>query len=427
MKNRFNFIAIFLLFIINANAQGWKATGALAATGSPYYLTGATNVGNDVFALSYDQNLVYSSDLGVTWSAPKKTNLTGKAWYILGIENRLYISTKANTYDNELHYSTDKGLTWKLDTVGLPLNIVKSGKDAMNLIYMGNGYVLAHNYAKAFYKKVKDTKWKLSNIEGIVDVAATKDKWLIIGGKKIMQSTNNGESWTQISTTGLPDKFQGSKICTNGTRVFISNAPATGGQDIYYSDNGGSNWTKTNSAGKYTHANPWVNKLYAVEDYVFAAIVPKNIQDAAPFLVSSTKEPDFSVGDVSGMLTGVTTTSLPFFFHVKNKLFTMMWDLFSSEPGFSGESDPSTKIDFAEREKNTISIYPNPASQTIQIKAGNTKLSKIAIISLTGKKVLEQNPESDKQINISQLNNGVYFIQATLANGQSTTSKFIKN
>ena len=154
MKKKFTFLLVFVLFISSANAQNWKVTGALAATGSPYYLTGATNVGNDVFALSYDQKLVYSSDLGVTWSAPKKTNLTGKAWYILGIENRLYISTKVNTYDSELHYSTDKGVTWELDTMGLPLNIVKSGKDAMNLVYMENGYVLAHNYAKAFYKKL---------------------------------------------------------------------------------------------------------------------------------------------------------------------------------------------------------------------------------------------------------------------------------
>lgn len=427
MKIKFTLIAILLIFVFKVNAQNWKATGALAATGSPYYLTGATNVGNDVFALSYDQNLVYSSDLGVTWSASKKTNLTGKAWYILGIENRLYISTKANTYDNELHYSTDKGLTWKLDTVGLPLNIVKSGKDAMNLIYMGNGYVLAHNYAKAFYKKVKDTKWKLSNIEGIVDVAATKDKWLIIGGKKIMQSTNNGESWTQISTTGLPDKFQGSKICTNGTRVFISNAPAAGGQDIYFSDDGGSSWKLSNSAGKFTHPNPWILSLYAVEDYVFATIlIDMFYKGIPPYIVSSTKEPNFSVGDNSGLKKDTQAPVSPFF-HVKNKLFTMMWDLYSSEPGFKGESNPSTGIDLVDIENQSITVYPNPASQTIQIKTGNSEISTIAIISLTGKKVVEQILNADKQIDISHLNNGIYFIQATLANGQSTTSKFIKN
>jgi photosystem II stability/assembly factor-like uncharacterized protein len=427
MKIKFTLTAIFFVFIINVNAQKWKPTGALAATNSYYYLTGATSVGNDIFAVNYDKTMVYSTDLGVTWSAPAASKLKGSYAYLLGIENRLYASMKINTYDTELQYSTDRGATWKPDTVGLPLSITKTGKAAMLIKYMENGYMLAHNNLVAFYKKVDETKWKPTSIDFIiVDVAATKDTWIAIGGAKILQSKNNGGTWTQMSPTGLPANFQGNKICSNGKRLYMSNAPANGGEDIYYSDNGGSSWTKTNSAGKYNFKNPWVQYMYAVEDYLFAAILPEKVQDAPPFAVSSTKEPNFSVGDVSGLITGKTTTSLPFFFHVKNKLFTMMWDLYSSEPGFKGESNPSTGIEFVEIENQSVSIYPNPASQTIQIEAGNYDISNIEIFNLRGQKVFQQNTPLLHPIDISKWGNGFYIVKLTSTNGQTAQSKFIK-
>jgi hypothetical protein len=88
-------------------------------------------------------------------------------------------------------------------------------------------------------------------------------------------------------------------------------------------------------------------------------------------------------------------------------------------------STSSTTISISE-EKNLF-VYPNPASQTIQIQVGNNEISNIEIISLTGKKVLEQNLKTNNRIDISQLTNGIYLIQATSSNGQKITSKFIKN
>lgn len=428
MKNRFTLFFISLLFMTNAMAQNWKPTGALAATNSLYYLTGATSVGNDIFAVNADQTMVYSTNLGVTWSAATTSKLKGNYAYILGIEDRLYASSKINAYDFEIHYSRDRGATWKPDTIGLPPSLTKTGKSSMILKYMENGYMLAHNNLVAYYKKVEETKWKPTYIDFIiVDVAATKDIWIAIGGGKILQSTNNGGSWTQMSPTGLPANFQGNKICTNGKRIYMSNAPANGGEDIYYSDNGGSGWTKTNSAGKYNFKNPWVQYMYAVDDYLFAAILPEKVQDAPPFAVSSTKEPNFSVGDVSGLITGKTTTSLPFFFHVKNKLFTMMWDLYSSEPGFTGETNPATGVDFTELENKSVTVYPNPASQTIQIQTGDLNISNIEIINLTGKKVFQKNIQQSESIDISTWSNGIYVLKTTTANGRISQTKFIKN
>ncbi len=427
MKNRFTFLLISLIFFTHAVAQNWKPMGALAASGSDWYLTGATSVGKDIFAVNLLQTMVYSTDLGVTWSAPAATKLKGTYAYIQGIENRLYASTKLNTYDYELHYSTDRGATWKPDTVGLPQSLTKTGKAGMILKYMGNGHMLAHNYSKAFYKKVEETNWKPTSIDFIiVDIAATKDKWLAIGAAKILQSTNNGESWTVMNTTGLPANFQGSLICSNGKRIFILNDAATGAETIYFSDDGGSNWTKTNSGGKYDYANPWIQSMYAVENYIFASVRPKfaNAQDAPPFIISSEQTPDFSVGDVTGIHLGITNTYLPFFFHIENKLFTMFWDIYRMDIDVQNNTTTSKSV---ELEDNTISVYPNPASHSIQIQSGNIQISNIEIFSLTGKKVFQQTAQHFDPIDISSWSNGIYMVKTTTSNGQIYQTKFIKN
>ncbi|MFA9392788.1 MAG: hypothetical protein ACERKD_23470 [Prolixibacteraceae bacterium] len=102
-----------------------------------------------------------------------------------------------------------------------------------------------------------------------------------------------------------------------------------------------------------------------------AAKILQSTKDAPPYLVSLTNEPNFSVGDVSGMITGKTTNSYPFFFHVEIKLFTMTWDLYRSELRFTGESNPAEGIGFDELENKSISVFPNPAKLSIQIVGRN--------------------------------------------------------
>ena len=378
MRTNFTLSLIFCLLLApNLFAQYWKATGALSATGSSMYLIGATHVEDTIYVLSAEQNIAYSTDQGVTWTKQTIDKPNGNFVSITGIKDRLYASTKINTYDFELYYSMDKGASWQIDTIGLPPSLTNTGKSGMILRYMGNDYVLAYNYSKAVLKKLGETNWKPTSIDNvIVDITASDNKWLAIGQGKMLESTDNGTSWTSINTNGLPANFQGSLITTNGSRIFVSNDPASGGQTIYYSDDGGSNWTVTNSAGKFSYDNPWVKSIHAVGDYVFAAISPKfaDFESAPPFIVSSTQEPDFSVGDVSGLPTGKTNTSLPFFFHVGTKLFTMFWDLYSSEPGFSNEVKTAIKQTIGQKQDD-FSFFPNPVTSEIHIKSGgNLKL-----------------------------------------------------
>ena len=78
--------------------------------------------------------------------------------------------------------------------------------------------------------------------------------------------------------------------------------------------------------------------MHAVDNYLFAKVNPEcvNSQDPPPYLVSSATQPRFSPGKTSGPGAGMTTTSLPFYFHVEDKLFTMMIYLYSTQPEFPG-------------------------------------------------------------------------------------------
>jgi hypothetical protein len=72
---------------------------------------------------------------------------------------------------------------------------------------------------------------------------------------------------------------------------------------------------------------------------------------------------------------------------------------------------------------NKLSIYPNPANNTVSI-SGVNEIQKITVFSLLGKKEVEV---SNKNIiDISQLSNGIYFIQIE-KNNRTYLKKFIKN
>jgi hypothetical protein len=69
--------------------------------------------------------------------------------------------------------------------------------------------------------------------------------------------------------------------------------------------------------------------------------------------------------------------------------------------------------------------YPNPVSEVINIEGkNNTVLDKIVITDLTGKIILEQT-QNKNQINIQNIANGIYMLEATI-NDITITRKFIK-
>ncbi len=404
---------LLLSTVLSVVGQNWETTGALSATGSSTYLTAATSLGDDVYAVSLEQVFVHSSDQGVSWTAPTINDPSGTFAYMKGIGGRLYAEMKVNSYDFELVYSVDHGVNWMLDTVGLPNNITKTGKSSVVIKDMLNGYVLAHTHKDVYYKKIKDASWTKSpmNEHAFKDVAAIPGKWIGIGVKKLIESTDNGVSWSEISTSGLPQDFQGSLLSSNGVdRLFLSNKPADGGEDIYFSDNGGSTWVLTNSSGHITTPSPWITKIYAVNDYVFAAVRPQIIKTKTmPYLVSSEGQPSFSVGDPDGLPTGIIVGALPFFFHSGEKVFTMSTNLFVSEPGIvSGLFNSTTESDF---------VSPNPFDDFINVNV--SEMSDWSLWTVDGVRLKSGSVTESEQIYLEGLSPGAYVFMLNNKEGKT--------
>jgi hypothetical protein len=75
-----------------------------------------------------------------------------------------------------------------------------------------------------------------------------------------------------------------------------------------------------------------------------------------------------------------------------------------------------------------FAVYPNPADTVINISnKNNTTLNQVQVTDLNGRvvKSVNLNGVANAQINIADLNSGVYFLKATNSQGVGTT-KFIK-
>ena len=88
-------------------------------------------------------------------------------------------------------------------------------------------------------------------------------------------------------------------------------------------------------------------------------------------------------------------------------------------------SNNSTSIENISNTSSTLSVYPNPATDVLNISVSNgTKVNNVNIYNVSGKLVTTAKVTAN-QINISELNNGVYFIEVLTENGKLTT-KFVK-
>jgi endonuclease/exonuclease/phosphatase family metal-dependent hydrolase len=75
---------------------------------------------------------------------------------------------------------------------------------------------------------------------------------------------------------------------------------------------------------------------------------------------------------------------------------------------------------------NVITIYPNPANNSITIQVQNRETYQLKLIDIYGKIVLETSITNNNKINIENLNSGVYFVMIVNNKGKKYFSKLLK-
>jgi hypothetical protein len=68
---------------------------------------------------------------------------------------------------------------------------------------------------------------------------------------------------------------------------------------------------------------------------------------------------------------------------------------------------------------DSLSIYPNPASEVVTIISGGTSIQGVSVLNVLGENVLNMPNlrESDITLDVSELPSGTYFVHIETANG----------
>jgi hypothetical protein len=78
--------------------------------------------------------------------------------------------------------------------------------------------------------------------------------------------------------------------------------------------------------------------------------------------------------------------------------------------------------------KNKIKLFPNPVADFLNLETKGIDLSEIVVFNSLGQKLMffSLKDENSKQIDLSNLNSGIYFIKISSKNGESIIKKIIK-
>ena len=86
-------------------------------------------------------------------------------------------------------------------------------------------------------------------------------------------------------------------------------------------------------------------------------------------------------------------------------------------------AEPTVSLN--ENQMTTIGLYPNPAREQVSFMLESD--AQVSIFDMTGRKVSETECMAGQaQLNVSELVNGVYFVNVRFANGATAVSKFVK-
>jgi hypothetical protein len=99
--------------------------------------------------------------------------------------------------------------------------------------------------------------------------------------------------------------------------------------------------------------------------------------------------------------------------------------------GSNGFYSTNTSLALLSEESKEFEIYPNPATENINFKSlNNLEINEVTIVNSLGAIMITNSQKNmtinDTNINVGNLENGVYFVKITAKNGAILNRKFIK-
>lgn len=203
------------VFISSDNGVNWSPHNTGMAPGITIF--SLLSINNNLFA-GAASGVYRSGNAGASWTL-QSNGFTGSP-YVYALTSQ-GTDIFAGTQDNSVMRSSDNGDTWKPSGSGIP-----SGMTISSLQVLGSTSLMCGtDGAGCFSSNDGGNNWKLIR-NGITHdrfFGLSSSKKAIYGGalNSVFRSTDNGISWTAITTNGLPAKVSINNIFVDGGKIFI--------------------------------------------------------------------------------------------------------------------------------------------------------------------------------------------------------------
>ncbi len=442
-------LLLLLLFITcaSANAQFWTEKATTFATASRG-VSGISIVdANNVWVKAYDGTLTgttpdptkqyaRSSDGGNTWVSGTMGLGTGSGG--LGISSITAVSGTtawvsafpASSGLGGIWKTTTSGTTWTKQATALFNDTVNSFANFVYFFDANNGIAQGDpvgGYFEIYTTVDGGTNWTRVPTGNIPAPSAGGEFgysnnydvfgdtiWFGTSSGRIFKSINKGLNWTVAAAPATVTDFGsatagGSYTFSNATKGLLLNSSGV----LYTTNDGGVTWTNQSFSGPIF-----------VGDIEYVPGTTRVISTRA----AATAGSSYSLDD--GLTWTQADTGVQ---HLETKFLDL-------NTGFSGGFTTSATVGgiykYTGTALNTDSFvsskfttYPNPVRDVISISnSENIIFTEVAITDLNGRTVknIKVNDLSEVQINVSDLNSGVYFMNITSDSGKAV-KKFIKN
>ncbi|MBA4154842.1 T9SS type A sorting domain-containing protein [Flavobacterium sp.] len=374
--------------------------------------------------------------------------------------------------------STDGGNNWTSSTITLTGGAATLGISCITAVDANTAWVSAYPTATAsggIWKTVNGgTTWikqltaLFSNASAFANVVHFWDANNGVcqgdptgGYFEIYTTTNGGTTWTRVPSANIP------LPADSGEYGYVHNYHVVGdviwfGTNygrIYRSADKGLNWTVSQSpindfggaseSGSYTFSTATKGLLSSNSGQLWSTTdggenwTPQAF--SGPFYLSDLAYvPGTSNVICTGSATGNSGSSYSLddgvtWTQIDNNVQHTFCEFRNSTIGFSGgfsENATSkgifkytgTVLALPTTEKAVFSVYPNPATDFITVNGASASIKAIQVVDINGRivKSLKFDGITETQVNISDLNAGVYVITVSSEEGVSST-KIIKN